>query len=422
MESDATLHIPVVRSGGSDGAVSVNYATGEGTARSGVHYQSRAGTLTFGPGELLKHIDVPMLDNAEYWGDVSFNVTLDNAAGAPISDPTLSVTIRENDDQPYLSVRSTTLSEGHLPEQQATVELELVGAPRGADTVVTWQWTSDNTQRLIATSGTLTIPKTATSAPLTLRWRGNTTLDADLVTSLYLTASNAGGTNATITIVDDDERTLSVADVVARESDKTVAVTIKLSRPSDNPIVFDVGCGDAQSTAENTSDYRCSFAQRTFPPSQVSAVVHIELIDDDLNEGEETFPVTAYSHDPDVARRMGTVTILADGDPRYPSLQFSDVFAGEGSTATFFAVLLDRPVSRPVTFNATTRSATAEAGKDFTPVRHIHDPGARESDHCVRADHRRQDRRGRRDVYIRDLQRRQCHASADIRPRDHCGQ
>ncbi len=54
--------VTIIRTGGKTGTVTVAYATGGGTARPGIDYSAISGTLTFGPGETSKVVNVPVFN------------------------------------------------------------------------------------------------------------------------------------------------------------------------------------------------------------------------------------------------------------------------------------------------------------------------------------------------------------------------
>ena len=74
----------------STSAVTVNYATADGSATVGSDYTERSGTLTFDPGETSKTVSVPVLDDGHDEGHETFTLTLSNPTGgnAWLSDAT----------------------------------------------------------------------------------------------------------------------------------------------------------------------------------------------------------------------------------------------------------------------------------------------------------------------------------------------
>ncbi len=76
-ESAGSATFSVTRAGGSDGAVSVAWATSNGTAVAGVDYTASSGTLNWAAGDAsTKTIAVPLLPGTTSSGDSAFNVTL----------------------------------------------------------------------------------------------------------------------------------------------------------------------------------------------------------------------------------------------------------------------------------------------------------------------------------------------------------
>jgi hypothetical protein len=91
-ENAGTATILIVRTGGSDGGVTVDYGTSDGTATAGIDYTSASGTLTFAPGEMGKLVRIPILDDSGDEGNATVNLTLSNAAGgAGLGNPSTAV-------------------------------------------------------------------------------------------------------------------------------------------------------------------------------------------------------------------------------------------------------------------------------------------------------------------------------------------
>jgi hypothetical protein len=112
-ESALSVPITVVRTGGSAGAVSVDYATSDGSATAGSDYTASAGTLSFADGETSQSFSVAILDDTLFEGDEGFSVTLSNiAGGASLGTPaTANVTITEDDPPPAQDSNGDGLSD-----------------------------------------------------------------------------------------------------------------------------------------------------------------------------------------------------------------------------------------------------------------------------------------------------------------------
>jgi hypothetical protein len=86
-------------SAASGGAVSVDFATANGTALSGQDYNADSGTVTFAPGQTTATLDVIVLGDTAVEGhkDETFSVSLTNAQGATLSDALGGGTIQDDD-------------------------------------------------------------------------------------------------------------------------------------------------------------------------------------------------------------------------------------------------------------------------------------------------------------------------------------
>jgi len=101
-EGDGTVTITVTRSGGSSGAASVVYTTGNGTAGPGSDYTATTGTLNWANNDSAdKTFQVAITDDGDSEGDETFEVTLSGASGSTLGSPsTASVTIIDNEFNP----------------------------------------------------------------------------------------------------------------------------------------------------------------------------------------------------------------------------------------------------------------------------------------------------------------------------------
>ena len=97
---DETIDFAVSLSRAASGAVSVTYATADGTATAGSDYTRASGKLRFAPGETEKTISVPVLDDAHDEGEETMTLRLSAASGAAIADGVATGTIENTDHMP----------------------------------------------------------------------------------------------------------------------------------------------------------------------------------------------------------------------------------------------------------------------------------------------------------------------------------
>ena len=81
-------------------AVTVDYASADGTATAGEDYTAASGTLAFAPGEMEQTIPVAVLDDSHNEGSETLTLTLSNPSGAYLTDATATGTINNSDPLP----------------------------------------------------------------------------------------------------------------------------------------------------------------------------------------------------------------------------------------------------------------------------------------------------------------------------------
>ena len=99
-EEGATLAFAVTLDRQRDTDVTVDYATGNGTATAGEDYVAQSGDLTFAAGETAKTIEVEVLDDVHDDGTETMTLTLSNPSGAYIADATATGSIENTDPMP----------------------------------------------------------------------------------------------------------------------------------------------------------------------------------------------------------------------------------------------------------------------------------------------------------------------------------
>ncbi len=116
LERDGQVTVSAVRSGGDDGAVSVDVATAGGSATSGADFTAVATTLAWADGESgAKTVVVTIADDAEGEDEETFTVGLSNpTGGATLGTAAATVTIFDNDSPCVEDATTLCLDEGRF--------------------------------------------------------------------------------------------------------------------------------------------------------------------------------------------------------------------------------------------------------------------------------------------------------------------
>jgi len=106
------LSVAVVRTGDTTGALTVDFATSDDTAKQKSDYGNTLGTLSFNPGETSKTVNLLITEDAFVEGDETFNLNLFNLSGsATLEEPSrASITIAD-DDTTQTNINPTDVSE-----------------------------------------------------------------------------------------------------------------------------------------------------------------------------------------------------------------------------------------------------------------------------------------------------------------------
>jgi hypothetical protein len=213
-ESGSTATITATRDGGSEGAVSVSYATGDGTASAGSDYAAAGGTLTWADGDSAdKTFTVAISDDSSVEADETVHLALNNIIGNAVlgAQSTATLTIID-DEQPGILQFSAATYRVDESGGTATITATRTGGSDGAVSVsyVTNDGTASAGSDYTTASGTLTwADGDSADKTFTVAISDDSSEEADETVNLALTnassGSRLGGQNATVlTIVDND--------------------------------------------------------------------------------------------------------------------------------------------------------------------------------------------------------------------------
>jgi hypothetical protein len=217
-EDGVTATINVARTGGSFGAVGVDYASSDGTATAGSDYTAVSGSLSFADGVTSQTFTITILDDAKYEGNETVYLSLSNpSGGAGLGSPAvIALTITEDD--PVLPSGSLQFSDtGYQVNEKRTsanITVTRVGGSYGS--VEVDYNTSDGSATAgsdyTAVSGRLSFADGVTSQKFSIEILGDAIYEGDELLNLILSNPTGGAglgspSTSSLRIVDDDTQT-----------------------------------------------------------------------------------------------------------------------------------------------------------------------------------------------------------------------
>ncbi|MBU3016003.1 hypothetical protein KO488_14695, partial [Poseidonibacter lekithochrous] len=384
-EEDGVLTFTVSLSNPSDGEVTVDFTTADGTALAGSDYEAAIGTITFAPGETSKTLSIPIIDDSIYEDSESMLVNLTNPVNAEIADEQGEGRILDNGDIPTLSVSGADAVEGDYAvfniqlSNPSTEDIKFDLIPK-AGTASTDDFESEveifvNGEWVEATSATIPAGETEIAA------RVKTTQDdIDEPTeqfTLEATVTDGTTTNVksegTASILDNDGiPQIVITDSSINEEDGVLTFTVSLSNPSDSAVTVDFTTADG--TALAGSDYVSDNGTITFAPGETSKTISISVLDDNIFEADEsmyinlTNPVNA-----EVADEQGEGRIADSGNESdIPTLSISDSVVTEGEF-NIFTVQISNESTEDIKFKFSTIDGSAIKGDDYADIIEVYE-------------------------------------------------
>jgi hypothetical protein len=271
-ESGSSAKVTVTASRAPKREASVGFSSVDQTAAAGQDYSATSGRLKIPAGKRSAKLAVPLTRDQADEPDESFLVRLSGPKRAKVFDGESTVTIRDDDPLPRLSITTTSVPEGDASLDRAESASSDAQAPhdltvqldRPSSRLVSVAYaTSPGTateREFAAGSGTVVIPAGQAAGTIPLATRGDLTDEFDEVLTIVL--SNPQGLEPAepaypVTIVDDDpEPTIRLATTTVQEGTSGNAirnVLVSLGAGSEKPIGFDFAT--APGTATSPADF-----------------------------------------------------------------------------------------------------------------------------------------------------------------------
>ncbi|WP_252946619.1 Calx-beta domain-containing protein [Roseivirga pacifica] len=309
----------------------------------------------------------------------AFEDVAGNAFGGIISTSAWSFTTT---DQTEISINDPSVAEGESGSTSLTFTVSLSQpAPAGGATVAyaTSDGTASSASDYTAASGTVSFAVGESSKTITVSVAGDAIVEDDETITVTLTSPT--GTNMVIgdgtgtgTITNDDQATVTIADVTVDEEDGTATVSLVLDKAVDGGLTVDLSTADGTATTAD-SDYTALVSSPVTFTGTVgeSKNVNITIGSDSKLEANETFtvamsnltPATVASGDIDVTDGA-TVTINNDDTA---TVTIADESGNEDDGAITLTATLDNPVQGGFTVEVITVDGTATvANSDYTAL------------------------------------------------------
>ncbi len=376
-ESNTSTPITVTLGAESGKAITVTYATADGTATAGEDYSAVSDTLTFDPGDTVQTFDVPINDDVIDEYDESIWLQLSNPVNATLTGTNpATLTIIDNDETTaQLAIGNASVTEGDTITTNAVFTVT-VSPISGKAITVTYDTTdgtasaADGDYTAIVT-GILVIPAEADNTQVTIPVHGDYIDEADETFSVTLSnpqnatiadGQGSGSGNivdddsAGITIVESDGSTDITEDGVidtyslVLDSEPTADVTITVDPDEQS----DVGAGSGAAIL-------LTFDSNNWDTAQTVAIA---AVDDDLPEGPHVSIIShsAASSDPiydDFAPIADVIANVSDDDAPGVVVIPTVVAVTEGGITDTYTIRLTAQPTTTVIISITTDGQTS---------------------------------------------------------------
>jgi len=356
--------------------VTVTLAASGTATGGGADYSLASNTITIAAGQTTGTTTVTAVEDLLDEPDETVIVDIDqvnNAVEAGTQQKT--ITILDNDDPPSvtLSVNNATIAEAagastvtatlsNPSSQQVTVTLAATGTAAGGGADYTL---ASNTITIAAgqTTGTTTVTAVQDNID---ELDETIILDIDQVTN----GTENGTQQKTITITDDDDIPtvqLSLVNAVMREDADVSTLRATINRASSRDVTVNLVISGTASGGG--VDYTISSTTITIPAGQLSAVVTVTSVDDNIDEPDETIiaDIDQVTNAVEVGTQQETITIR-DDDPPLVTLSVNNTSIEEDGGVSIATATLSNPSNQNnlgVTITLAASGTAAVGGADY---------------------------------------------------------
>ena len=350
----------------------VRYATMDGSAVASLDYREQSDVLEFRMGETTKTVDVEIIDDLTPEPEKSFMLVLSDPENAKVAVDRATGVIFDDDIPAHVNLEHATqeVSEGD-GVKRFRVTLEGTPVP---ETVVVMFGIIQGTAVLgqdyrVQTIGPLRFPPGTREQSIDIEIIDDEIQETNETFTIALTSVEHAGIGigtSTVTIVDDDEASLSINDVRAKESSGEAIFTVSLSNPSSTQIT--VNYSTENGTALAGQDYTTVGGTLRFSENDANLIrtIRVPLVDNDEDEPDETFVVRLSGVVGAVIENDEGIGTIEDDEPPI-TISIYNGLAHEDAGSLEMAARLSRASSqKTVTVRFSSSDKTATSSADYT--------------------------------------------------------
>jgi hypothetical protein len=386
-QSVGSLTVSVNRSGGASGAISVGYATSNGSAVAGTDFTAASGTLSWADGDAsAKTFAVPISNAAPFADSKSFSVALTNAgSGASVGTPaSASVTITGDKAAPVGTVQLGAASYA-VPQNvgHVTVVVHRTGGSSGpiSATYAAKSGTAVAGTDFTATTGSVWwADGDATARYLWVPIINATPFSGTRSFTFVLSAPSTGGAisspgSATVAITGDGAAAVGTVSLSAASdsvAQNAGSVTLTANRTGGSSGAISVAYAEVNGTAVAGTDYTASSGTLKWADGDASPkTFSIPISNAAPFTGSRSFTVDLSAATGGAALGNPTtaaVAITGDAVAAVGSLQLSSSGYSVAQSGGSLTVTVNRTggSNGAVSVQYAEANASADAGSDFT--------------------------------------------------------
>ena len=291
-EDVGSAELTLQLSAASGKTVGATVATANGGATAGADYQAVMQTVEFAPGETLRNISVPILDDTLDEPDELFRAVISNMSNATYSGEDILVLVSDNDEPPRLTAGNVTAGEGD-GSAELTLQLDAASGKTVGATVSTADGSAIAGEDYQALSRAVEFAPGETTKTVSVPLADDSLDESEEIFVLEISnMSNAtySGEDISVLVSDnDDPPRLTAGNVTAGEDDGSAELTLQLSAASGKTVGATVSTADGSAIAGE--DYQALSRAVEFAPGETTKTVSVPIHDDAENETDEVFVV-----------------------------------------------------------------------------------------------------------------------------------